>query len=95
MVVRRLLDAVIAGAGLSAGADLYRKAKKAIEDDLPKEETAEERAAREKAEAKAREKARATAKKAEAERVRAEAKTAREVDRELAALKKRMASKKA
>lgn len=97
MAGRRLVDAVIAGIGLSAGKELYDKVKKELVDDEPEPvpETSEQKKAREKAEAKARDEARLAAERAARERAAKEAATAREIDSELAALKKRVATKKA
>jgi hypothetical protein len=93
MAGRRLVDAVIAGIGLSAGKDLYDKMKKELVEGEPAPETAEQKKAREKAEAKARVEARLASERAAKERAASEARTAREIDSELAALKKRVVAK--
>ncbi len=90
MVMRKLVDAVIAGVGLSAGSELFEKAKAALDEPDEVRETPAERKAREKAEAKALEAVSRAQEKAAREKAAAQAKTAREIESELAALKKRM-----
>ncbi len=91
MPVKRLLDSVIAGLGATAGKRLFEELEDRI---APPEETPEEKEKREKKERAARERAeKEAAKAAKAEAAaRAKAKAQREadVDRELAALKKRL-----
>lgn len=93
MAVGKLLGAIIDGVGLSAGRDLYGRAKRAIEAEEPPPPTAEELAAQRKADERAREQARKAAEKAAREKQAADARTAREIESELAALKKRVAKK--
>ena len=80
MPVKKLVDAIIFGMGASAGHRAFTEIERALDEP---EETADERAKREKREKAARELAAKAAKKARAKR---EA----EVDKELAALKKRI-----
>ncbi len=80
MPVKRLLDSVIVGLGATAGKRLFEELEDRI---APPEETPEEKEKREKKERAARERAEKEAAKAKAQR---EA----DVDRELAALKKRL-----
>lgn len=88
-MVKRIVDAVIHGFGFSAGKALFDEAVKEVEE-ATREPTEEERRAAEveaKKRARAEEKARAVAeKKAEAQR----RKTEKEIDDELAALKKKL-----
>jgi vacuolar-type H+-ATPase subunit I/STV1 len=91
MPVKKLIDAVVFGLGATAGKRMFEELEEKVEKALggepeePKkpEETPKERAKREKQELAARERAEKEARKA---RVREEA----EVDKELAALKKRI-----
>lgn len=90
MPVKKLLDSVIFGFGASAGKRAYEELEQKVEKALlgedeqePKPETPAERTKREKREKAEREKAEKAAKKARA-------KEEAEVDKELAALKKRI-----
>jgi len=99
----RLLGAIVDGVGLSAGRDLYDKAKKKIAEELGEEEPADPAlaAAREKERARAAAKADkerlAEEKRLEKERLAADkarkaeaARREKQVDQELAALKKKL-----
>ncbi len=82
---------MVDGVGLTAGHDLFREARKAVED---LDESPEQAAAREKKEAAEREKREAAARREDEARRKQEAKAAarreREVDDELRALKRKL-----